>query len=97
MDRSQVLPSIPLPTDSVEVGGYVIKFRSLSRAEALKVTTEFKDNVDGAEIFILACGTGVSEEDAKAWRDTTDPITAGKVVDGIIMLTGLASTDAKNA
>jgi hypothetical protein len=90
MDRQSVLPSIPLPTDSVEVGGMVVKFRSLSRAEALKVTTDFKNNIDGAEIFILSCGVGVSLEEAKEWRDSTDPIHAGMVIDGIINLTGLS-------
>jgi hypothetical protein len=94
MDRHTVLPSIPLPTKTVDIGDISIHIRSLSRTEALKVTTEFKDNVDGAEIFILACGVGVSEEDAKQWRAETDPMSAGKVIDGILVLTGLA--DSKN-
>jgi hypothetical protein len=90
-DRASVLPSVPLPTDSVEIDGQEIKFRSLSRSEALKLTTQFTEDADGAEIFLLTCGVGVSEEEAIAWRNATDPLTAGKVIDGIIILTGLAN------
>lgn len=95
--RSNVLPSVPLPTDTIDINGQEVRFRSLSRAETLKLTTQFKDDPDSAEIFVLACGTGVSLDQAKQWRDETDPTTAGKLVDGIIILTGLAkSEEAKN-
>lgn len=84
------LPQVALPTKSVEVGGTPVQFRSLSRTEAMKVTTQFRDNPDGAEVFILACGVGVSEDEAAAWRNATDPTEAGKVIDGILVLSGLA-------
>lgn len=56
----------------------------------MKVTTEFRGNPDSAETYILACGTGVTEAEAEAWRNSTDPETAGQLVDAIIYLTGLA-------
>lgn len=84
------LPVVPLPTRTVEVGGVDVTFRALSRSEALKVTTEFRDDPDGAEIYILALGVGVTEAEAKAWREVTDVEEAGKVIDGIVYLSGLA-------
>lgn len=94
-ERDKVLPRIPLPKNTVTVHGNEIEFRSLSRAEALKVTTQFKDDPDAAEIFILACGVGVTEAEAEAWRAEVDPISAGKVIDGIILLTGLNDPEGK--
>jgi hypothetical protein len=93
---NELLPSVPLPTDSVEIAGVTVRFRSLSRAEALKLTTQFKDNTDGAEDFIIACGTGVSIEEASAWRQSVDTFTAGALIDGIIILTGLIDDPKKD-
>lgn len=84
------LPIRPLPTDSIEVNGEPVEYRSLSRSEAMRVTTDFAGNADGAEVFIIARGTGVSEADAIAWRDVTDMTEAGQLVDAILYLTGLA-------
>lgn len=91
------LPVVTLPRKEIEIAGTTISYRSLSRSEALKVTTGFgEDHVDEAETFILACGIDISEVEAKQWRDTTDPITVGLIVDAIIVLTGLGtSTDPK--
>jgi hypothetical protein len=85
------LPEIPLPSDTVEVGGTPVRFRSLSRREAMRLVTEFQHDPDAAETFVVACGCGVTTEEAEAWREATDPAEAGKLVDGIILLTGLAS------
>ena len=85
------LPEIPLPSDTVEVGGVPVRFRSLSRREAMRLVTEFAGDPDAAETFVVACATGVTSEEAEAWREATDPAEAGKLVDGIILLTGLAS------
>lgn len=90
--KPPALPTIPLPRQTVDVGGTPVEFRSLSRAEALKVTSEYKHDggADEAEIFVLSRGTGVTEAEAKRWRDETDPIEAGKVIDGILILSGIA-------
>lgn len=91
-DRSIALPSVPLPSDTVEVAGQAIEIKSLSRSDALKLTTQFRERADDAEIFVLARGVGVTEEQAKEWRDETDPITAGKVIDAILILTGIVDS-----
>lgn len=88
--KPPALPAIPLPRRTVTVGGVDVEFRSLSRSEALKVTTDFEDRADAAEIFILSRGVGITEEAAAKWRDETDPEEAGKVIDGIVILSGLA-------
>lgn len=99
--KSPGLPAIPLPRKTVEVGGVPVEFRSLSRTEALYVTSEFKGeagsgkDADAAEIYVLSRGTGVTEEEAKRWRDETDPVEAGKVIDGILILSGIAELDEK--
>ena len=89
-----ILPHIPLPTDEVELAGTTIKITSLSRSQVLKLNN-FANNPDEAETFILACGTGITEEEAAEWRNSVDPLTAGKLIDAIILLTGLAD-DSKN-
>ncbi len=84
------LPIIPLPKSEVEVGGTIVKFHSLSRKDALSVSTNFKDDPDAAEIFILVKGADVTEVEASVWRANTDATEVGKLVDGIIYLSGLA-------
>jgi hypothetical protein len=90
------LPKKALPTTEVTLGSEVVTIRSLSRSEALRLTTSFKDNADGAENFVLACGAGVSEEEAEEWRNSTDPTTAGLVIDEILKFTGLAGQEDKS-
>lgn len=82
------LPINPLPSSSIEIAGQSVAFRSLSRSEALKMQT-FVGRVDDAEIFLLSCGTGCSEEEARAFRDGNDTVTAGLLIDAIIVLSGL--------
>ncbi len=84
------LPPAPLPRETVQVAGVDVTFRSLSRSEALHVTTAFRDDPDGAEIYILARGCDIGEDEARAWREVSDPTEAGKVIDGIVFLSKLA-------
>ena len=84
------LPAIPLPRDTVLVGGVEVEYRSLSRAEALKASTGFRSDPDAGETFILSCGMDISEDEALAWRNATPGDEAGKLIDGIIFLSGLA-------
>ena len=84
------LPIKALPTDSVEVNGEIVEFRSLSRTEALKVTTQFYGKADAAEVFLLQCGVSCTEDEATAWLGATTHTEAGKLIDGIIFLSGLS-------
>jgi len=86
---------VPLPTDVVCVAGAEIKVRGLSRAEALKIQT-FTGDLDGAENHIVACGVGVTEEEAAEWRAATPPDVAGAVVDRICELSGLVEGAQKS-
>jgi hypothetical protein len=90
------LPVVSLPRDTVEVHGEKVEVRGLSRAEAFKLTQAFPGNPDAAEAFLIACGAGVTEDEARAWREATDPTSVGKVVDRIVELSGLASAGGKD-
>lgn len=90
------LPVVALPTDVVAVAGAEVKVRGLSRAEALKIHTAFAGDLASAETFILACGVGVTEDEAADWRDNTPPEPVGVVVDRIIELSGLAEGAQKS-
>lgn len=91
------LPVTKLPTDTVTVDGQSVEVRGLSRAEAYKLATGiFKDDPDAGEVYILTCGTGASEDEVKAWRETTDMVTAGVVVDRILALSGMSGSDGKD-
>jgi hypothetical protein len=86
------LPTAPLATGEVTIGGTVVTFRSLSRAQALKLN-DFRADPDAAEVFILVSGTGCSEEEAQAFRESNDTDTAGLLIDGILIASGLAGKD----
>lgn len=91
------LPSKAMPRATVTIDGQDIEVRGLSRAEAVKLSTGYdQDTIDDAEIFVLVCGTGVSEDEAREFRDNTDTVTAGLVIDKIIELSGINGVQAPN-
>jgi hypothetical protein len=83
------LPISPLATGEVTIAGTVVTYHSMSRSQALKLN-EFRGREDEAEIFILQCGTGCTEDEAKAFRDGNDTNTAGLLIEGILVISGLA-------
>lgn len=87
------LPINPLPTDSVEIAGQRVEIRSLSRAQALRLR-EFVGREDEAEVFLLVCGTGCTEDEARAFREGNDATTAGVLVDAIIAVSGMGGRPA---
>lgn len=87
------LPYVPLPTDVVQVAGQEVKVRGLSRAEVLAIQGrdyEWSDN------YILACGAGVTEEEAREWRNAVPPDVGAAVVDRICELSGLVEGAQKS-
>lgn len=86
------LPIIPLPSSSVEVNGATVTFRSLSRAEALSLQ-DYRGREDEAEVLILQWATGATPEEAQAFRDGTMTAEAGKLIDAILVFSGLAEGD----
>lgn len=89
------LPPVPLPTDTVNVAGVDVPVRGLSRSESLHIT-QMNGDIDAAETYLLARGAGVSEEDAKAWRDSAPADAVGAVVDRIVELSGLTEGAQKS-
>jgi hypothetical protein len=86
------LPIAPLPTGEAIIGGETVVYHSMTRSQALRLNS-FKGAEDEAEVFILQCGTGCTEEDARAFRDGNDTETAGLLIDAILVLSGLAEPD----
>ena len=86
------LPIIPLPSSTVEVNGSPVTFRSLSRSEALQLQG-FRGREDEAEALILQWATGATPEEAQAFREGTMTAEAGKLVDAILIFSGLAEAD----
>lgn len=82
------LPVVALPTDVVVVADQEVKVRGLSRAEALRLQT-FNGDLEEAENHILACGAGVTDEEAREWRHNTAADIVGPVIDRICELSGL--------
>jgi hypothetical protein len=83
------LPIPTLPTGSVDVDGVAVPIHSLSRSQALKLGT-FRGHEDEAEVFILMSGASVSDDEARAWRESVDTETGGLLIDAILVLSGLA-------
>lgn len=83
------LPVVPLGTGSVDIGGTTVEYHALSRAQALQLNG-YRGREDEAEVFILMAGTGCTEDEAKAFREGNDTDTAGLLIDGILILSGLA-------
>lgn len=90
------LPQVELPTKVVTIADQDIEIKSLTRSQVIKISTDYKQDVDAAEVFILACGTGQPEEDIRAWRDSTDATTVGVLVDAIVYLSALATESNPN-
>lgn len=86
------LPIKPLPTGSVTIEGTDIPIRALSRSEVIRLQS-FEGNEDGAEPFVIAAGTGCTEEEARAFLASTDLVTGGDLLVAIFRLTGLAAAD----
>jgi hypothetical protein len=91
-----MLPKIPLPTGAVDVGGQTVIIRGLSRTEYLAVGRFGRDGFEDGEALILSAGTGVTVDEAKTWLNTTDPQTAGTVLDAIVALSGGIGSDGTN-
>lgn len=86
------LPIKPLPTGTVSIAGTDVPIRAMSRAEVTKFQT-FEGREDEAEPFVIAAGTGCTEDEAREFLASTDLVTGGDLLIAIFRLTGLASSD----
>lgn len=85
------LPSPSLAKGSVAIDGVTVDYRGLSRAEALALNGMAGD-YDQAERFILTCSVGWTEEEAEQFRHEQDTLTAGRLIDAILVASGLANS-----
>jgi len=86
------LPVVTLPASTIEIGGQLVDYHSLSRSQALRLGA-FTGREDDAEDFLLACGTDRTVEEAHAWRDSVPMEEGGQLVDAIIAISGLSDRD----
>lgn len=90
------LPVVPLPTETVTVGGIAVAIRGLSRLEVVKLKTDYQGKEDAAEVFLLSCALNITQEEAEAWLQATPPAPAGELIEAIIYLSGLATKGGKS-
>jgi hypothetical protein len=77
------------------VNGTEVRFRSLSRAEALQLQ-DYRGREDEAELLILQWATGATPEEAHEFQSGTANAEVGKLTDAILIFSGLAEgTDPK--
>lgn len=80
------LPVVKLPTAILDIYGTKVEVRGLSRSETLRL----KDlAIEDADNLILSLGVGVTEEEAREWRETTSNEIVSILSDKIIELSGL--------
>lgn len=89
------LPQIPLHSEMVDVGGTKIEVRSLSRAEQLKLA-KLTDDVDQAEIVMIAWATGFSEDEVRVWREETPGGIVGALTEAIVDVSGMREGAGKS-
>lgn len=82
------LPVVPLPTGTATLGGTTVAIKSLSRAAVLSLSS-LDDDAGAAEILMLTQGTGVTEDEARAWRESTDADTVGLLLEEIAVISGI--------
>lgn len=87
------LPLSPLATGSVDINGTSVEFRSMSRAETLKLR-DYEGQTGEAEAYIVSTSTGVSIEEARMWFEGIDTPTGAMLVDAILVLSGLKNPPA---
>lgn len=90
------LPRVVLATAEVTIGDDTVVVRSLSRSEAVRLTNDFAGDPDRAEDFVLACGVGVSQDEARAWREAAPVDDGGALVEAILQVSGLTEGASKS-
>lgn len=89
------LPQIPLHSQMVDVGGTKVEVRSLSRAEQLNLA-KMSDDIEAAEVALIAWSTGFAEDEVKTWREDTPGGVVGFLVDEIVRISGMVEGAGKS-
>lgn len=82
------LPIVPLDTGTSDIGGTAVGIKSLSREQVARLAG-FSDDVDAAEAFTIAAGTGVTIEEAAEWRKQVSAPVVSKLLADIGVISGL--------
>jgi hypothetical protein len=90
------LPQIPLPTGTVEVGGQTVTFHALSRAAAVGLS-RFQDEPGQAEPYLVAQAMDIGVDEAETWLGSVPFAEGSKLIEAIILLTGLGETNPGKA
>jgi hypothetical protein len=90
------LPVVPLPSDTVTVGDSQVTVFGLSRSAVLHLQS-FDGDYEAVDCYLLAQGCQISEEEAKAWSDSTPADAVEPVVARIVELSGLATGAQKSS
>ena len=88
------LPREPIPRDEVKIGNEAVLVRGLSRSEVVQLA---RMEPDAAEDFLVACGCGISLEEAKTWRDEVPPDFPTPLLERIAELSGLSDGAQKSS
>lgn len=72
--------------------------RGLTRGEALELRAlgDRPDADRAGEVYLIAAGTGVSQDEAAAWWDASDGMDVQLVVEAVARLSRLAGKDGKD-
>lgn len=91
------LPSAPLARGTVEIAGQTVAIRSLTRAEALAMRelASLPDANRAGEVFLIAHGVDISDEEALAWWETSDPMAVQKLIEAVAAVSRLMGSDGK--
>lgn len=76
----------------VVIGDQQVQYHALTRAQALHIN-KLKDDPDESEAYIIASGTNSSIDEAREWRQQTSMIDVGRLMNAIIILSGLATEE----
>jgi len=92
------LPEAPLAHGEVEVAGAMVSVRSLTRAEALalRAMAGEPDADARGEVYLIARGLDIGEDEARAWWESSDPIAVQKLVHGIGVVSRLLGEDGRD-
>lgn len=88
------LPDVPLPTGTVEIAGTAVPIKSLSRTAVVSLS-DLDGDSRAAEVLIVSKGTGVTDDEARAWLDSVDADTAGTLLEAVAVLSGIRKPGAK--
>lgn len=89
------LPQVPLDSEMVDVAGTKIEVRSLSRGEQIRLT-KFGDDLDAAEVAMIAMATGFAEDEVRVWREETPGHVVGGLIDEVVRISGLGEGAQKS-